>query len=167
MKSDDDAASAHSAAASAGYAEQPPPPLPWGNPFTVFQDMGPNEPTVFDQLGPPYGIKNIGPDPSLEANGSPYGIQANGMGVDWPSIQKWNSFSPQWVLNGASPGFMGGVPQASNLSRALESMAVWIEKSVPTNLDGIACIDFEEWTNVWELHVSAGRLHDAYACLSK
>ena len=116
-------------------SKRSPPTRPWGAPFSVFQDLGPNEPTkmpelIFTRLGPSFGIKNM-------AGGSRWGLQTNGMGVPWPQL---------------SATGVGELPQTANLTEALAQMAAWINMTVPPDFDGIACIDQETFTNIWELH---------------
>ena len=132
-------------AAATPTAATPAAPALWGSPFSVFQDMGPNLPTIFVPLAARFGIRNIGGGACVPNHGcGPFGIQTNGMGVDWPNLLV--------QANGTTERHNGGVPQAANLSAELAQMAVWIEKNVPVGFAGLACIDQEEFTNVWELH---------------
>jgi hypothetical protein len=122
------------AGAGPGLPAAAAPPL-WGSPFSIFQDMGTNKPAIFTTLGPSrFGIRNIG-----SGGNETFGIQTNGMGVPWPHLQGTTRVN-------------GGVPQAANLSAALAAMATWVEAQVPVGFDGLACLDQEEFTNVWELH---------------
>ena len=107
--------------------------------------MGPNLPTIFVPLAARFGIRNIGGGACVPNHGPglgcppPFGIQTNGMGVDWPNLLV--------QANGTTLRHNGGVPQAANLSTELAQMAVWIEKQVPIGFAGLACIDQEEFTN--------------------
>lgn len=91
------------------------------------------------------------------------------LGANWtqtniPTLQDSTNWQPSFrslmpvvALNGSGVLLNGGVPQNGNLTAFVEQLRSQVPRWIPAvQYTGLAVLDFESWSTVWELNTEAG-----------